>query len=88
MAREYKFESAWVSDRGFANEGAWVYGTANELSDVHAKCEHGVNILRGHNSMNAAKNRCEREVRRDAKSMAWGEQSYVSTMSASEWLGN
>ena len=88
-ARNYKFESAWLSERGFANEGAWVYGTAEQMTKLHKQSEHGVGMLRGHVSIEAARKRCEymaRKETRDAKK--WGEQSYESVANADELLNN
>lgn len=65
------YRSAWYSPRGFANEGTYLFGTDEEMTeffdDVVVSDENCVwSHMKNHKSAETARNFCERYAKREA----------------------
>jgi len=69
----------WVSRRGFANEGEYVFGERRAvMADPDSQGAQVRTMISRHRTLAAALRRAERELRISRRRIAWGEQSYES----------
>lgn len=63
-----KYQSAWYSSRGFANEGCYVYGTESEMdkfSDTLDLTQSKWLMVKTHNTLHGASMRCVSHANKD-----------------------
>ena len=79
---DYGFAVKWVSPRGYANEGDYVYGSIQSLkadeiiSTVRNTQDGRIVTMSHHHTLSAAKAAAEMLHRKDRGRAGWGEQSY------------
>ena len=85
-----KYQSAWVSEQGFANVGLYVYGTKNEIRAIcesyigNANAE--VTMQSDHRTIENAKKNAERLCRRDRRMSPDHELCIIDVLPAGEVL--
>jgi hypothetical protein len=69
----------WVSQRGFANEGEYLYGlreaVINDADGLRARVR---TTISRHRTLEAARRRAQRELRNDQAMKAWGTELHIS----------
>lgn len=69
----------WVSQRGFANEGDYLYGERKSvIADQDSQSAQVRTIISRHRTLESSRRRAEKELRIARRRIAWGEQSYES----------
>jgi hypothetical protein len=80
----------WLSPRGFANEGTYLYGTIEDCRKAVEPYYDNTNsvytLLSRHETIEAAQARAEKESRISRKRTAWGEQDYTGSESAIDYM--
>ena len=88
-----QFAVKWVSPRGFANEGDYVYGSLEALRDdevvqmVRRSDGGRITTMSYHRTLDNARLAAEKLLRKDRDGRAgWGEQSYDGVRQAgAQW---
>lgn len=81
-----KFQSAWISPRGFANEGTYIYGTKEEVSAVVDQSDIS-NVrynISDHKRLDAAQAKAEKGARTDIKNTPSHEICAIGVCHATE----
>lgn len=75
------FVVGWFSPRGFSNEGTYFYGTLQQwrefLNLADNENARWFTVSR-HKTLEAAKDRAEKEVRTSKRRSQWGEQNFAN----------
>ena len=70
----------WVSQRGFANEGEYLYGERKAvINDQDAQSAQVRTTISRHRTFEAAEKRAKRELRKDQAMKGWGTDVWNST---------
>lgn len=85
-----QYQSVWVSPRGFANEGSYVYGLKAEIEQLFERYRDSENAgwdhVSYHRTVDAAQGKCERLSRRDHTNTPSHELCCIDAVHVSEML--
>ena len=81
-----KYQSAWISPRGFSNEGTYIYGTSEEVAEVvnHLDMSNARYDIYNHQRLDTAQAKAEKNARVDAKNTPRHEICAIGVCHATE----
>lgn len=87
---KYKYSSLFFAPRKFANEGTYIYGTSVEIEKFSGTITRWENIgwwcEKQHRSERTARERCERDARKDRNSTPSHEICCIGSAHVAEML--